>query len=406
MLLGLVAAGIIAFLLVEWSGRAPLPKVEAVNPQRADLVSSITSNGKVEPIAPFVIAARLDTFVERVLVKEGENVKKGQAILELDVKAASASLAQARGNLLRAQDEYRMALAGGRADEVAKITGDLANATAERDRLRQEFDALKRLVAQHAATTDELANKEVELAKAEGEYRRVLGAKVEFDKQSKVNLDRARLKVQEAADEVAALEKKVRMGRVTAPSDGTLYALPARVGSYVKMGDLLGEMADLRKVQVRAFIDEPELGGLEQGQPVEITWDAFPNRTWEGRTETLPKQVVARGTRSVGELLCAVKNDKLELLPNINVNVKIHSKERRNVLAVPRAAVQIENEKRFVFVLQDSLGKTTLARRDVQVGIASATSYEIINGLKETDRVALPGAVDPKDGMAVQVVNP
>ncbi|MBZ5528390.1 MAG: efflux RND transporter periplasmic adaptor subunit [Acidobacteriia bacterium] len=406
VLIALVAAGIIAFLLVEWSGREPVTQVEVVKPKKEDMVASISSNGKVEPIAPYAVAARLDTFVERVLVKEGENVKKGQAILELDVKSAAASLAQARGNLLRAQEELRAARAGGRADDVARVKGDLEYATAERDRLRRENNALKRLVGQHAATAEELASNEVDLAKAEGEFRRLAGSKEEFDRQIKVNLERATLQVLQAGNDVAALEKKVRMGRVTAPSPGTLYALPARAGSFVKVGDLLAEMADLRKVQVRAFIDEPELGVLEPDQPVVITWDALPNRSWQGKTAVIPKQVVARGTRSVGELLCAVNNEKLELLPNINVNVKIHSKERHDVLAIPRGAVQVESGRRFVYLVQEGIGKTLVVKREVQVGIASATSYEILGGLKEDDRVALPGAVDLADGMTVQIANP
>jgi len=133
------------------------------------------------------------------------------------------------------------------------------------------------------------------------------------------------LQVEQLRSVVASLEEKVRDGRISAPADGTLYALPVRVGDYVKVGDLLAEMADLHKVRVRAFIDEPELGGLEPGEPVRITWDALPNRNWMGKTQVIPKQVVARGARSVGELLCEVNNDKLELLPNINVNVRINS---------------------------------------------------------------------------------
>jgi len=52
-------------------------------------------------------------------------------------------------------------------------------------------------------------------------------------------------------------------------------------------------MADLHKVRVRAFIDEPELGALEANEPVKITWDALPSKTWVGKTEIIPKQVVA-----------------------------------------------------------------------------------------------------------------
>ena len=67
---------------------------------RDNLVSSITSNGKVEPISPFVMRAQLDTFVEKVADEKGRQVKKGQLLLELNVKDASAQLAEAQGKLV------------------------------------------------------------------------------------------------------------------------------------------------------------------------------------------------------------------------------------------------------------------------------------------------------------------
>jgi RND family efflux transporter MFP subunit len=232
--------------------------------------------------------------------------------------------------------------------------------------------------------------------------------KQEFDRRARLDAERGELQVQQTLSEMAALEDKVNNGRIAAPADGTLYSLPVRAGDYVKLGDLLAELADLHKVRVRAFIDEPDLGGLEANEPVIITWDALPNRTWMGKTEIIPKQVVPHQTRSVGELLCAVSNDKLELLPNINVNVRINSKERLNVLAVPRGAVASEGAHRYVFVVKKNelgVGKSRLEKREIQVGIADATSYEVMGGLQEGEMVALPGDTDLHDGMAVQVVN-
>jgi len=408
ILLFLLLAGVIAYLLVRISGRQPVAKIAAVLPARENLVASISSNGKVEPIAPFVMRAQLATFVDKVYAVEGQSLRRGQPILELDVKDAAALLAQARASLLRAQDDLRAARAGGRSDEAARVTGDLTRAQAERDRLLRDNEALKRLVAQQAATKDELAANEVALARSQSEYNRLAAAKQEFARQVLLDAQRAALQVEQARSEVAALAEKVRESHVVAPADGTLYSFPVRAGDFVKVGDLLAEMANLRQVRVRAFIDEPELGSLAPDEPVIITWDALPSRSWEGRTTVIPKQVVARGTRSVGELLCAVNNDKLELLPNINVNVRINAKERLHVLAVPRGAVELEGGQRYVFVVKDnglSVGKKHLEKRQVQVGIASPTSYEITGGLQEGEYVALPGDVDLKDGMAVRVVN-
>jgi HlyD family secretion protein len=411
----LVLAAIVAFVLVRLSGRQPVAKISAVTPVRENLVSSISSNGKVEPIAPFVVRAQLDTFVEKVSVVEGQAVRKGQLLLELNVKDAAAQLAEARSKLLRADDDLRTARAGGRSDEAAKTEGQLAAAVALRERLQRNHDSLERLIAQQAATKDELAANDLDLGKADAQVKQLTASRQEFEHGVKLDANRSSLQVEQLRSEVAALEAKVRDGRIVAPADGTLYALgrtteglPLKAGDYVKVGELLAEMADLHKVRVRAFIDEPELGGLEPGEPVRITWDALPNRAWMGKTQVIPKQVVARGARSVGELLCEVNNDKLELLPNINVNVRINSHERINVLTVPRGAVEAQGGQRFVFVvLRNALGvgKATLEKREIRVGIADATNYEVLGGLQEGEMVALPGDVDLKDGMPVKIVN-
>jgi HlyD family secretion protein len=408
ILIFLALAAVAAFILVRLSGRQPVAKISAVLPIRENLSSSVDSNGKVEPIAPFVVRAQLDTFVEKVQGVEGQQVKKGQLLLELNVKGAAAQLAEARAKLLRAQDDLRSAKAGGRADDAARAIGDLAKAEAERDRLQRNHDALERLVAKQAATKDELATNELALASAQAEVTRLAGAKKEFGLNLSLSSSRAVLQVQQAQSEVAALEEKVRDGRITAPTDGTLYSLPVKAGDYVRVGDLLAQMADLHRVRVRAFIDEPELGAIQQNEPVKITWDALPNRSWAGRTEIVPKQVVPRGTRSVGELLCAVSNDGLELLPNINVNVRINSQERVNVLSVPRGTVSTENGRRFVFVVKKNpltVSQSTLEKREIKVGIADSASYEVVSGLQQDELVALPGDTDLHDGMAVKVVN-
>jgi HlyD family secretion protein len=400
----LLGAGVLAYLLVLLSGRQPVAKLSAVAPTRENIISSVSSNGKVEPISPFIIRAQLDTFVGKVAVLEGQQVKRGQLLLELDVKDAAALLAQAQVRLLKAQDDFRAASSGGRADEAARVTGDLAKATAERDRLQRSHDALQRLVAQQAATSDELAANQLELTKMQAEVTRLTAAKQEFDRGVHLASASGSLLIQQAQNEVAALEEKVRDGRITAPADGTLYSFPVRQGDFVKAGDLLAALADLHKVRVRAFVDEPEIGSLQPNQPVRITWDALPNRSWQGLTEIIPKQVVQRNTRSVGELLCSVNNDQLELLPNVNVNVRINSREHDNVMVVPRGTIASEAGKRYVFVVKSTGltgGKKVLEKREIQLGIADSAHYEVLGGLGANDLIALPGDTDLRDGMQV-----
>lgn len=406
LLLFTIAAALV-FALIKFSERQPVARVSAVAPTRENLSSSISSNGKVEPLESHQLRAQISTFVKNVYVTEGQLVKKGQPLMSLDVTDARAQLARVRAELAGAQDELRAAKSGGRPDEAARIDTDLAKAQAEYDRLQKEHSSLARLIAKQAATQEELAHNQMALRTAEAEVARLAASKKEFERRANVDSGQSGFRVEQARAELRSLEEKVRAAQVTAPADATLYSLPVRAGDFVKVGDLLVEMADLHQVRVRAFIDEPELGVLEPDQNVLITWDALPGRVWHGKTAQIPKQVVARGSRSVGELLAAVDNSKLELLPNINVNVRINSRERLGVLSLPRGAVQIDGSHHYVYVIRDpalAVNRSHVERREIRVGISSPTNYEILSGVNEGEMVALPGDVDLKDGMAVQVL--
>jgi HlyD family secretion protein len=408
ILIFLVVVGVLAYALLELSPRRSMPNISAVAVMRKNLVVVISSNGKVEAIAPKVIRAGLDTYVEAVYAMEGQQAKKGQLLIELNVKDVQPKLAEARSMLLRAEDDLRAANAGGRSDEVARAAGAMANAIAERDRLQRNHDALQKLIAEKAAMQEELATNDLKLVQARAQVTQLTAAKAEFERGVKLNAERAALEVEQRRSVVATLEEQIRNGRIRAPIDGTLYSLPVKNGDYVKEGQTLTELADLHEVRVRAFIDEPDLGTLEPNESVKIAWDALPNNSWAAKTDVIPKQVVARGTRSVGELLCLVNNDKLELLPNINVSVHINTRERLSVLSVPRSAVQTQGGRQYVFVVkgnQVGVGKSTLEKREIKVGIADVTNYEVTSGLNEREKVALPGDVDLRDGMAVYVVS-
>ena len=386
-------------LVILLASRGQAPVVHYVPVQREDLSASISSNGKVEPISPAVAHAEFPTFVEKIEATEGQAVHRGQLILALDASDIRAQLSQARANLLSAQTDLRNARAGGSPDELAQINGDLAKAQANVANLEQTQKALEQLAAKQAATLYEVAQNQAALAQARTTLETLRQKKAALAQRTTGDGERADLRAKQAQAQVQSFEEKLRSATVVASSDGTLYSLPVHTGDYVKVGDTLAEMADLRHVRVRAFVDEPDLGALEPNQIVQVSWDAKPGQMWTGRTEQIPKQVVSRGSRSVGEVLCSIDNNKLELLPNINVDVHIMVHARQGALVVPRAAVRYDHGQHFVFVY----GGDKIHRRNITVGIASAQKYEVISGLQLGDRVVLPGDMQVlRDGMDVR----
>jgi multidrug efflux pump subunit AcrA (membrane-fusion protein) len=95
---------------------------------------------------------------------------------------------------------------------------------------------------------------------------------------------------------------------------------------------------------------------------------------------------------------CSVDNAALELVPNVNVEVRILVRQSPRALSVPRAAVRTDDQTRYVYLLSDN----RLQRHDVTVGIASSTRDEILSGLAEGDRVALQGDLALRNGMVVR----
>jgi HlyD family secretion protein len=208
----------------------------------------------------------------------------------------------------------------------------------------------------------------------------------------------------EARASLAAAQQLLRDSNVTAPREGMVYSLPVQQGAFANAGDLLVQAADLHKVRVRAFIDEPEIGRLQKGQEVDVSWDALPGRTWKGTVETLPTTVVQRGTRMVGEVTSIVDNGDLKLLPNTNVSVAVITARVENALTVPREAVHQDSKGQYVYQVVNG----ELRRREVQTSVSDLTRISVTSSLPDNAVLAL-GSTNMRPltaGLPVKPVNP
>ncbi len=211
----------------------------------------------------------------------------------------------------------------------------------------------------------------------------------------------ARVDAQQAEAQAAykAAQDVLAKSNIRAPFNGIVYSLPAKQGGFVAAGDLLLQVADLRKVVVRAFVDEPDVGRLTPGNPIEITWDAVPGRVWGATVTAIPSTVKLRGSRNVGETTSIVDNKDWKLLPNINVGVTIVAAEHDNVLIVPREAVRIDDAKPYVLLVVGH----ELKRRDVETSLSNLTQVEVTHGLSAKDVVAISSSNGKPIGDRTQV---
>ncbi len=376
-----IVAGVV--FLASFMSHDDVVPIRAATVDRGDIRSVISTNGKVEPLNNFEAHSPIATSVERVLVKEGDHVKRGQLMVKLNDADARSDAAKALAALRAAQAASSAVQNGGNQEELLTLESETTKARTERDAAQRRLDALKRLQQQGAASPGEVKEGENQLARAEADLQ--LLAQKKQERYSKPEVTQVESRRAEAEATYAAAQDVVRQLNVTAPADGIVYALSVRQGDFVHPGDLLLQEADLSKIQVRAFVDEPDVGRVHIGGKIEITWDAMPGQTWQGIVNTTPASLKVRGTRNIGEVTCVIDNQNLSLLPNVNVGVTIVAAEHKGALLVPREAVHLdENGTAFVYVVNNY----QLERRDVQTSISNLTQVEV-SGLPQDTQVAL-----------------
>jgi HlyD family secretion protein len=370
--------------------------------QRGTVTASIATNGRIEALDNFQAYAPMPTTVKKIYVRQGEWVKPGAILLQLEDADARLQAARAEAQLKGAEADLNAVQGGGTQEEILTTRNTLVKAEADRAAAQRNLQAMQKLVQNGAASQGEadaaasrlqVANSEVHLLeqKLKGRY-------------SQQEIGHVQAQEAEAQASLQAAHDVLKNSNVVAPREGMVYSLPVREGAFVNTGELLLQVADLHKVRVRAFVDEPEIGKLRQGQEVEVTWDALPGRTWRGTVENLPTTVVQHGTRMVGEVTCVVANDDLKLLPNTNVSVAVITARQENALTVPREAVH--QDARGLYVFQVVNGQ--LRRQDVTTSVSNLTRVEVTSGLSDNAMLAL-GALNMqslKGGMAVKPANP
>ena len=387
-------------LLAAFMSRGEVVPVQAATVRRNTIRSVISTNGKVEPWQNFQAHAPVGTTVKRLLVKEGDHVKKGQLLLQLDDAEALSQAARALSQIRSAQATTSAIQGGGNQEEVLTLRSQLAKVRTDRDAAQRSLEAMQRLQQQGAASPGEVKAAQDQLARVSADLN--LLEQKEKNRYSPPEIAQAEAQKTEAQAAYAAAEDILHQLNIQAPTDGVVYSLPIHQGDYVNPGDLLLQAADLSKVLVRAFVDEPDVGRLTLGEIVEVTWDALPGRVWSSTVRNIPTTVKLRGTRNVGEITFEADNHDLKLLPNVNVGVTVVTAEHRDVLSVPREAVHLDDTVPYVYQIVDG----QLWRRSIQTSLSNLTQMEVTGGIGESAAVALSAsnAKPLRDGLAVRVV--
>jgi HlyD family secretion protein len=379
----LLAIAIIAISLRPHSA----PAVPSARVARRDLVVPILSDGVLEPPPGGELRAPEGAAVAAVLVKDGQRVSRGTLLVRLESPELARSAFEARSKVLQLVEEHSRTAA-----EVDQLKREAAyrKTVLEGDKRLLDSSA----IAKSTYEADDLAYRQALQALQSAQVRlESLEGDGRSGRTSRLALS------QEAAQQ---LEARLDALSVRAQSDGIVFGLPRKVGETVREGEVVASIADPEHLRVRARVDQPDLPRVAAGQRFLVTFDGLPGRRWEGRVLDVPAGVREAGGREVGEVLGEISDKDLKLPPNASVNVQIVVGERSGALAIPRAAVLREGDRRFVYRLEGGRAR----RREITVGLVGLNDVEVTGGIAEGDTVLLSGAAPLSDGLKVTTQEP
>jgi HlyD family secretion protein len=381
LIVGILVAVAAAGVWLALRKSAP-PEVPFLRATRQTVESTVTTNGRAEPVEWAAVRAERAGPVETVAVDKGQFVTKGAVIAELRADEPRAELAAAQARIEQARAQAATVERGGAAPERAEIDRELARARLDRDAAQKDVDALTRLVKQQAATAQELTAARQRLEQAEADIRGLEQKRSGLVSGADKSVAEAQLRDAQAAAALAG--RNIEESVIRAPLDGAVYELDVRPGAYLNPGDPVASVGRLDRLRVVIYVDEPELGRVAKGMPVRSTWDALPGRVWKGEVDRVPAQITALGNRQVGEVVALIDNPGRSLLPGTNVNAEIESEVVANALSVPKEAIRRRGTEVGVYLLVGD----HIVWRTVTIGASSITRAEVRRGLKEGDAVA------------------
>jgi HlyD family secretion protein len=363
----IVAAAIAVLVVAIMLWRAWPERVEGAPVVRRDVARSLVLTGRVRPPARPTLGATVAGVVRSVLVREGDAVKAGQLLVQLDDAQAVAAVAEARAALAETRANTRAN--AGQAERL------LREAEREQARARQLFDA------------GAISQRDVDEA-----TRRAADARAAFEAataRAGAGGAGALADVARAQASLDAAQARLSLTRITSPAAGVVISRRVEAGDAVTPGQVLIELAMKGRTEIVAFASEESVGDLRLGTAGVVSADAYSDTSFSARiTWIAPAIDPAQGTI---EVRLDVPDPPSYLLPDMTVSVNVEVASRAAVLVVPRDAVQrIGVDSGWVVVEMDGRAM----RKPVRVGIVADNGVEVVTGLAEGE-IVLPSDVKP-----------
>jgi HlyD family secretion protein len=388
-----IGAGVAVVVLGGAAGLATLKGASAdvdasrlATAERGTMVKSVVATGKVEPITKIEIKSKANGIIKVLNADVDRAVKAGDILVELDREQLAAALRGAEANLLAARASLEGAEAQLKKNIVEAEGPDEQFARRAYDRAQTLFE--QRLIPQSALDD---AHSLVDVAE---NRKRAAQSQLAIGK-AKVTEARAQVAQAKAAADRAA--EDVANATIRAPIRGTVLSRDVEIGSPVSSilnlganATLVMTLGDIEQVFVRGKVDEADIGHVRLGQPARIRVETFKDKVFNGKVTQISPMGVEKDNVTNFEVRVSIDNPGKALKANMTANAEIVLEEHLDALIVPEAAVTYDAQKNAFVEVAAPGTKTGRKKIAVKLGVGNGTKIQILDGLKQGDKVILP----------------
>lgn len=371
------------------TGQVPL--VEAGPVTTGLIEEKSTRAGDIAPNAQVTIYSKVQGWVEKINVREGDRVKSGQVLATLDAREAKAAVAQSQASLEAARARLKQVQATSEETvqsqiQQAKANMELADADLKRAQELHEKNFIARQQLDEART-------KYNVAKAA--YDLVLNSLRQKTWENDIAL--AEAQVRQARATLDLTQAQLANLLILSPMDGGVTKRYVDPGTMVKDTTPILTLMDLSEVKMLVNVIEKEFVYLQKGQPVKVTVTAFPNRTFQGRIAVITPALELQSRTA--EIQISIPNPGYILNPGMFGRAEILLRSNPQAVLVPIQSLINEVDKDFVFVLKENKA----FRRQVRKGAVRDTVVEILQGVTPGEQVLTAGQASLKDGAQVRL---
>ncbi len=368
-----------------------VPLVDVAPVTQGLIEEKIIRTGDIAPNAQVTIFSKVQGWVGKINVREGDLVKTGQVLVTLDSREAEAAVAQAQASL----EAGRARLKQVQATSEETVQSQIQQTKANMELAQADLKRAQELQEKNFIARQQLDEARMKYNVAKANYDLALNSIRQKTWENDIALAEAQVNQAKATLEF----NKAQLANliILSPMNGGITKRYVDPGTMVKDTTPILTLMDFTEMKMVVNVIEREFIYLQKGQPVKITVTAFPDRVFTGRIEVITPALELQSRTA--EIQISIPNPGFVLKPGMFGRAEVILRSNPQAVLVPIQSLFTEVDKDFVFVLKEN--KTF--RRAVRKGVVRDTVVEILQGVSPGEQVVTAGQLSLKDGTQVRL---